>query len=196
MRCMATITVEPATSDRWDDVQAALTGGGDGRSCQCAWWTLRNADFNRSPAEEKQELLADEIAAGPPPGLIAYVDGAAAGWVRVGPRPSQMRIARTRNIVTATREPLDDPEVWAITCFSVRREHRGIGVTTALLDAAVDHARTGGARVVEAYPVDTGGEKQSSNALFTGALRPFLAAGFQEVAERRPGHPLVTKDLR
>jgi hypothetical protein len=48
---MATITIEPATSDRFDDAQHALTGGGDGASCQCAWWTLTNAQWQASSRE-------------------------------------------------------------------------------------------------------------------------------------------------
>ena len=48
---MAHITIEPVTADRFDDAQHALTGGGDGRSCQCQWWTITNAEFQRTPIE-------------------------------------------------------------------------------------------------------------------------------------------------
>ena len=189
------VTIEPATLAQWNDVEQALTGGGDGRSCQCAWWTLTNTGFNTTTADERQALLHDEIAAGPPPGPVAYVDGEAAGWVRIGPRIAQARLARTRNIVGATSEPLDDPRVWAVTCFSIRREHRGEGLTAALLDAAIDYARGAGARLIEAYPTDTAMGTHRANSLFLGTLATFLAAGFAVVGERKPGHPLVALTL-
>ncbi|UJP10700.1 GNAT family N-acetyltransferase [Microbacterium sp. KUDC0406] len=192
---MVTITTERATVDRWDDVQHSLTGGGDGASCQCIWPVLRNKDWNATNLDQRRDMFHDEIAAGPPPGIIAYVDGEAAGWIRVGPRARQARLINTRTIVAATSEPLDDESVWAVSCFVVRREHRGKGVNAALLDAAVEYAQDSGARVFEAYPVDTGGSKGHSNDLFHGVLTTFLSAGFRHTGDLKPGRPLVTREL-
>ncbi|OZB85562.1 GNAT family N-acetyltransferase [Microbacterium sp. 13-71-7] len=192
---MSTITTKAATPTEWEDVQRALTGGGDGASCQCVWPVLRNKDWNATTKDQRVGILRDEITTGPPPGIVAYRDGEAAGWIRIGPRPAQARLAYTRTIVAATQEPLDDGSVWAVTCFSVRRDHRGQGLNAALLAAAVDHARESGARVVEGYPVDTAAVKVSSNELFHGALSTFLAAGFSIVGELRPGRPLVSLEL-
>jgi GNAT superfamily N-acetyltransferase len=193
---MATITTEVATTARWDDVQHALTGGGDGASCQCIWPMLSNKDWNETTTPQRTEMLRAEIGEGPPPGIIAYVDGEAAGWIRIGPRTKQARIPRTRIIAAATPEPFDDDSVWAVTCFVVRREHRGSGLNLELLRAAVDYARESEARLIEGYPVDTGGEKQRSNELFHGTVGTFLAAGFTETAELKPGRTLVTLELR
>ncbi|WES65726.1 GNAT family N-acetyltransferase [Microbacter sp. GSS18] len=194
---MTTVTIEPATADRWDDAQHALTGGGDGRSCQCQWWTLTNARFNASSAEQRRALLHDEIDAGPPPGLIAYVDGEAAGWVRVGPRTSQPRLARTRAFASVSDEPWDDADVWAITCFVVRREHRGSQLMGRMLEAAVAFARAGGARVVEGYPLDPkAGRALGSNQLFTGVVSAFADAGFTEVGRDRPHRAVMALALR
>ncbi|WP_334152058.1 GNAT family N-acetyltransferase [Microbacterium sp.] len=192
---MATITTEVATTARWDDVQHALTGGGDGASCQCIWPMLSNKDWNETTTPQRTELFREEIAEGPPPGIIAYVDGDAAGWIRIGPRTKQARLPRTRIIAAATTEPLDDESVWAVTCFVVRREHRGAGLNHALLDAAIDYARSSGARLIEGYPVDTGGEKQRTNELFHGTLGTFLAAGFESQAQMKPGRTLVALAL-
>lgn len=193
---MAQVTTEVATIERWDDVQHALTGGGDGKSCQCAWWTLTNAEWKATTADERRDFFQEEIRSGPPPGLIAYVDGEPAGWVRIGPRTAQARIPRTRNIAGTTAEPFDDPSVWAVTCFVIRREHRREGLTTVLLDAAIDYAQSAGARLIEAYPVDTSTGKHRANDLFFGTLTTFLAAGFDEVGLRKPGRPLVARALR
>ena len=130
---MATITTHPATSSRWDDLQHALSGGGDGN---------------------------------------------AAGWVRIGPRPSQQRIVHTRAIVRATGEPLDDDGVWSLTCFVVRTQYRGRGLNSVLLAAAVDLAERSGARMIEAYPVDTSHAEHRPNDLYHATLSTFVSSGF------------------
>lgn len=58
---MATITIEPATSPRWDDVQHALSGGGDGRSCQCIWPVVRNKVWQTTTLDERRDMLQAEI---------------------------------------------------------------------------------------------------------------------------------------
>lgn len=193
---MAEITTAPATLAQWHDVQSALTGGGDGRSCQCMWPVLPNKDWQTMSVDERERMLHDEIGAGPPPGLVAYADGQAAGWVRVGPRPIQRRIMRSRIVKDGSQEPLEDDGVWAITCFSIRREHRGQGITRALLDAAGDYARRSGARVLEAYPIDTeSGRETRSNDLYVGALSTFTSAGFEVVAHPTPSRAVVALRL-
>lgn len=187
---MTEIQIIPATSSRFDDVEHALTGGGDGGSCWCQWWMLRNKDFDSTTNEERRDLLRHDLEAQPASALLAYVDGEAAGWVKVAPRTEQPRLANTR-LFQASPESFDDASVWAITCFVVRREHRGLGLSRALLDAAVEHARTHGARVIEAYPIDTGATKTSPNDLFHGALSSFLDAGFDEVARPKETRPIV-----
>lgn len=192
---MVTITTQPATITRWDDVQHSLSGGGDGRSCQCIWPIVRNKVWESTTLDERRDMLHDEIAAGPPPGLVAYVDGEAAGWIRVGPRTVQQRVLHTRAIAAATDEPLDDDSVWAVTCFVVRKEHRGQGLNATLLASALDFARTSGARVIEAYPVDTSSGSHRSNDLYHGTLSTFLAAGFERGPALSARRVLVTRGL-
>ncbi|KJL42577.1 GNAT family N-acetyltransferase [Microbacterium trichothecenolyticum] len=193
---MAHITIEPATADRFDDAQHALSGGGDGHGCQCQWWMITNAEWQKTSRDEREGLLRDEINAGPPPALIAYVDGEAAGWVRIGPRTKQVRIGRTRNFTDGSQEPWDDESVWSVSCFVVRKNHRNQGLNAKLLDAAIDYARTSGARVIEAYPLDPGaGKKIPANDLFHGVLSTFEEAGFREVARPKPHLAIVSLDL-
>lgn len=188
---MSQIEIRPASADRFDDAEHALTGGGDGASCWCQWWMLPNKDFTGTTRDERRELLRGDLAASPASALIAYVDGTAAGWVKVSPRPDQPRLARTRDFQQSP-EPFDDPTVWAISCFVVRKEYRGSGLGGALLAAAVDHAKSNGARIVEGYPVDAEAKKTSSNELFHGALSTFLDHGFTEVARPKPARPIVS----
>lgn len=189
---MPAINVARATQERFDDAQHALTGGGDGASCQCQWWLLTSKGFSTSTRAERTELLRIELGSIPAPALIAYVGGVAAGWVRVGPRVDQPRLARTR-VLAASRVPWTDPDVWAVTCFVVRREYRRQGLAAKLLAAAVEHAQRNGARIIEGYPIDTAVRAANVNSLYVGTLALFQAAGFREVA--RPAEHRVIMEL-
>jgi ribosomal protein S18 acetylase RimI-like enzyme len=152
-------------------------------------------EFDASSRDDKRAMLRKELrGAETSPALIAYVDDVAAGWVRVGPRPSQPALDRSR-IVKGSVEPLDDDGVWAITCFVVRREHRGQGLAKKLTAAAIDHAATHDARVVEAYPVDTDQRKTSNNELFHGSASTFREAGFREVARPTGARVVMALDV-
>lgn len=179
---MSTIRIEAATAVPWSDVERALTGGGDGATCWCQWFMMTRKEFSACSRDELRALLRKELTSSETsPGLIAYVDDSPAGWVRVGPRTSQPALARSR-VVKGSTERLDDGGVWAITCFVVRREHRGQGLAKELTTAAVDHAAAHGARVVETYPIDTDQRKASNNEMFVGSARLFRDAGFGEAA--------------
>ncbi|WP_194419979.1 GNAT family N-acetyltransferase [Microbacterium abyssi] len=192
---MPNITTALASPEVWDDIQHALSGGGDGRSCQCVWPVLTNKEWETTDLDQRTALFQQEVASDRPPGIVAYVDGEPAGWIRIGPRPAQRRLARTRNIIATTREPLDDDEVWGVSCFVVRKEHRGHGLNAVLLEAAIRFAREAGARVIEGYPIDTGKTNVRVNDLFHGALSTFLAAGFTEVPGPKPERPLVSLEV-
>ena len=73
---------------------------------------------------------------------------------------------------------LDDAEL--------ERETRG----RALLDGAIAYARKRRVRMLEAYPVERAG-RQREDALWFGTRSMFDAAGFVEVARRKPTRPVV-----
>jgi len=190
-----TIEILPATGDRFDDAEKALDSG-DGPGCQCQWWLLTNAEFQRASRDELTERFRAEMHSDRAPGLIAYVDGEPAGWVRVGPRIDQARLLRTRDVTTATTQPLDADDVWSISCFVVRMAHRGQGVMKKLLDAAVSTAREADARVIEAYPLDPSVTKRSANQLYRGTVSMFEQAGFDIIERPKPDRALVSLTLR
>ena len=187
--------ITPASQVEWDDVVHALTGGGDGASCSCQWFPMSRPEFDAASREERRERLRAEIAqTSPAPGLVAFVDGQAAGWVRIGPRTSQGRLVNTR-MVKAAAEPADDPAVWAVSCLVVRREFRGQGLAGDLVGAAVAFAQSHGARLVEAYPIDTDRRASSSNELFVGSVRLFERAGFRLTARPTPARAVMAREL-
>ena len=89
---------------------------------------------------------------------------------------------------------MDQPNAWWVVCFAVDQRHRGVGVATALLEAAVDHARAHGATAVEGHPVDTDAlraDRVSGSALFTGTMRTFVGQGFSEIGRTYRSRPVM-----
>jgi hypothetical protein len=64
-----------------------------------------------------------------------------------------------------------------------------------MLKAAVDYARSQGARLLEAYPVDKD-ERSLPDSMFFGAKSMYDRAGFREVARRKATRPVVRRALR
>jgi GNAT superfamily N-acetyltransferase len=197
---MSELEFLPLTPERLPDLAALFGQGGDPKFCWCAFFRVRNIDFAHATAESNREVLEDAVtttaADGRAPGLVAYRDGEAIGWVSVGPRDDYERLTHSKILA-----PLDDKPVWSIVCFVVSRKARGQGVARALLDAAVDYARQHGATLLEAYPVETGGDRVPAAHAYKGTVTMFERAGF-EVAERRqhnrssPIRPIVRRRVR
>lgn len=173
---MAGLEILPLTPERWDSLAALFKEGGDPRWCWCMYLRLRAKDFAANTVARNRDALQALAGDDPAPGLLAYRDDRAVGWVGLGPRAGFERIQRSRVI-----PKLDDRPVWSIVCFAVSEATRGEGVAHALLRGAIDYAREHGAPALEAYPVDTSGDRIASSAAYTGTLPMFLAAGFQVV---------------
>ncbi|MBF6606499.1 MAG: GNAT family N-acetyltransferase [Chloroflexi bacterium] len=189
------MTIVPLTPQRLDDLATLFDQGGDPKWCWCAYFRARGRSFSNSTAVENRSLLGELADRGPAPGLIAYRDGRAVGWVSLGPREDYERLA-----YSTTLAPLDERPVWSIVCFVVGRRERGQGLAGALLDAAIDHARAHGATTIEAYPADTGGDRIPSATAYKGTLSMFERAGFTVVARRQlsrttPVRPIVRMEL-
>jgi ribosomal protein S18 acetylase RimI-like enzyme len=173
------LTIVPLTPDRLDDLASLFDQGGDPKWCWCAWFRVRNRNWSNSTPDTNRALLG-ELAGGPvAPGLVAYRKGQAVGWVSLGPREDYERLAYSKGL-----EPIDDRPVWSIVCFVVGRRERGRGIASALLDAAIEHARSSGATTLEAYPTDTKGDRIASASVYRGTLSMFETAGFTVVARR------------
>ena len=117
------------------------------------------------------------------PGLLAFEEGEAVGWIAVAPRSELTRIVRSR-----ATPPVDDAPVWVIPCVTVRKTHRGRGIAVALIRAAVEYAGEQGAPMVEAYPRADGERTGDDNAYF-GTEPIFRRAGFEIVREPLPNRP-------
>jgi GNAT superfamily N-acetyltransferase len=187
------IEVRAVTGQDWPEVQAVFATPGDPGRCWCQWFRLRGKDFEATPVAARRAALQAECVSGEPgPGVLARVDDVAAGWAAVAPRARYPRLAASPLL---RRLPDDDQPadaVWAVSCFVVRPQFRARGISRALLDGAVEHAQSVGARVLEGYPVDLAVAAGVTAArLYHGATSTFVAAGFTEIARPRPDRPIM-----
>lgn len=190
-----TVIVHPLTPDRWDDLEAIFNAKGCSiaRGCWCMYYRRsgKSADLRAGEtqsARNRSDLMA-LAASDQPPGLIGYQDGVPIGWISLGPRQDFAKLARS-----PVMKPIDELPVWSIVCFVVPSEYRKQGVARALLAGAVEYARQRGVRLLEAYPVDKA-EPSAGESSWFGSKAMYDAAGFEEVARRKPARPMVRLEL-
>jgi GNAT superfamily N-acetyltransferase len=190
------IQVAPLTPARWTDLEIVFGNGrGACGQCWCMYWRMPRRAFEASIGAKTRQLFRARVEAGPPPGLLAYRDGAPVGWVGVGPRADVPGWNGARRLTAPTAEaPADDRQVWAISCFVTKAGCRRQGIATVLLTGAIDWARKNGARVIDACPVDATASRPPIS-LYHGVASTFRRAGFCEVARRRFDRPLLRLQL-
>ncbi|MCV2393011.1 GNAT family N-acetyltransferase [Actinotalea sp. M2MS4P-6] len=190
-----------ADAGRWDDVTTVFGTRGDPSWCWCQYFLTTGRGYEKS-AQHNREALRREVASDDPErsvGLIAYLDDDPVGWVQLGPRGRFPRVTGSRGQQAVLADAgLDAEGAWRVTCFVVRVGHRRQGVATALLDAAVEHARADGARVVEGHAVDDAARasrRAGGSELYPGVLSMFLAAGFHEVGRTSATRAVVARTV-
>jgi GNAT superfamily N-acetyltransferase len=185
------LTVVPVTRSRWRQLEAFFAPNGGYSHCWCTFFRQTSSEFDRgcrNGGAGNRALLERITAEGRVPGLLARTADMTVGWVSVAPREEFSRILRSPLI---DKTSLGEHGVWSIVCFWVPRQHRGHGVARALLSGAVTYAGSKGAKVIEAYPVDTKGGRRAAAGIYTGTLDLFLSAGFTVAYRRRADRPVV-----
>lgn len=161
------LKVKPVTQSTWPDFEALFESRGGPKNCWCMVWRDMPNRAGASAADRKAALHG-RVADGTPIGLVAYLNGEPVGWVSAGPRETFRKLSPEQ----------DDAEegVWSVTCFFLKREHRGDGLAAKLLEEAAAYAFRRGAKVVEGYPVGP----KSPSYRFMGFMDMFAGQGFRE----------------
>lgn len=178
------LSFKPIKRDLWSDLEELFGPNGACGGCWCMFWKLRGKAFDESKGLENRQMHKSMVTSGVATGLLAYWQGEVVGWVAVEPRPAYEKLAHSRAL-----KPMDEQEVWSITCFFVAKRFRRKGIAVELIKAAVSHVRKMGGRIVEGYPVDTMNESPAP-FVFTGTASAFRKAGFREVARNAPTRPI------
>jgi GNAT superfamily N-acetyltransferase len=185
--------VRPLTPDTWADLEELFgqPGASMVRGCWCMYYRRSGkVSVGKDAAAENKRQLRELTDRGEtPPGLVGYVDGRPAGWISLGPREDYAKLKRS-----SVMKPVDDEAVWSVVCTFVDKALRGRGVQHRLLAGAIDHARSHGVGLLEAYPVDKP-QRSEDTFMFFGSRGLYERAGFVEVVRRSPTRLVMRKDL-
>ena len=183
---MLELKVRPLTTKNWHHLEILFGPKGACAGCWCMYWRLRRSVWDKQKGEKNRRALRKIVEAGDPAGVLAYDGEKPVGWCAVAPRPDFVTLENSRIL-----KPVDDQPVWSVPCFFVAREYRRKGVTSQLLQGAVEYARNKGARIVEGYPQDPKSGKMADVFAWTGFASAFKKAGFVEVARRSKTRPVM-----
>ena len=179
------LTIRPLTPDLWPALEDLFGKLGACGGCWCMYW--RVGPSYRGRTADNKTAFEQVVRQGPPPGLLAFAGDLAVGWCQVTPRGALPWIDKVWRVAR-----VDDAPVWSLSCLYVRKGWRRRGVTFALIAAALQAARDGGAPALEAYPFD---RAFSPSATGTGFASTFTRAGFRVVARHAAPRPIMRHDL-
>jgi len=178
------LSFHPLTQKLWRDFELLFGKNGACGGCWCMHWKLRGKDFSENTGNTTRQMQKSIVDSKTVPGLLAYSEGYPVGWIAIEPRNAYPKLAHSRVL-----KPVDDQEVWSVTCFFVEKKHRRRGLTIELLNAAKDYVKDQGGKIVEGYPVEAKGN-QPDPFVYTGTAAAFKQAGFEEVARNSPARPI------
>jgi GNAT superfamily N-acetyltransferase len=127
--------------------------------------------------------------------ILVYEGKAPVGWCQYGPREELPRIDAGRGY-RKVGPPAGEERVWRITCFFVDRDHRGKGVATIGLRAALESIKKRGGGIVEAFPVVSQRMAAVPEWRWFGTKRMFEREGFAAVAPLGTSGLLMRKTIR
>lgn len=161
------LRVAEVSADTWHDFETLFESKGGPSYCWCMTWRATPAEKKHTQSDARKQAIYKRIQEAVPIGLIGYVNDVPVAWCSIAPRSTHRRLVSDRS---------PDEGTWSVTCFFVARSYRHQGIARSMLDAAVRHARSKGAKVVEGYPVDS----DSPSYRFMGFVSTFAEAGFHE----------------
>jgi len=165
----------PLTPERFEDFADVINPNRRTTHCWCLSHRLRAKDIEELGKGDRAQVMRRLCERESPPGVVTYLDGAPVGWCNIGPRAEIPRLDRSKVI-----RPVDSVPVWSIVCVVVRGGHRKKGVTSHLIEGAVEYAASRGAPAAPAYPVEPDGRMDTTMA-FVGTRSMFTRAGFEVV---------------
>lgn len=155
----ATWATHPLTPERFDDFADVVNPNRRATHCWCVPHRLRHADVDELGDGNREQAMRSLCERDVPPGVVTYQDDDPVGWCNIGARGDMPKLVHSKLI-----RPIDDVPVWSIVCMVVRSGHRRQGVTTHLIEGAVEFAASRGAPAVEAYPVDPEGRMDTATS--------------------------------
>ncbi len=139
--------------------------------CNCvAWWVPTWEGWGERTAEENRKLRDSLFERGEHDGYLLYAEGKAVGWAQCGRRDRLEKLCKQFSLST-------EPDVWAVTCFTVAPEFRKKGLGHQFLAGIVSDLKAQGVKRVQAFPKR--GRGLDDGEAWTGPEALYLKAGFR-----------------
>lgn len=167
---------------RWGDFERLFESRGGPKSCWCMVW---RAGAKTTKGADRKAAMRQLVSRDVPVGLLCYSEGEPVAWCSIAPRPTYRELGGLSDVGNRPEH------VWSLVCLFIRRELRGQGLASKIIEAAVQHAKKRGATVVEAYPVDP----DSPSYRFMGYVQMFKDAGFHEAGRAGMRRHVMRLDL-
>jgi len=169
----------PLSRENWPDLEQLFGEKGACGGCWCMYWRLNNITYEAGKGNTNKQRLMKLVESDAPLGVIAYSNDKPVGWCSASPRESLERLKTSRYF-----KPIDDAEVWSISCLYILPEQRRKGLSAQLIREACLFARDQGAKIIESYPIVPVSEKVPEVFAWVGFAETFKQVGFIEV--RKP----------
>ena len=184
------VRCEPATAERWKDLEELFGSRGACGGCWCMTWRKTKKEFDAGKYDVNRRALKKLTASKVPPGVLLYSGDEVVGWCSIAPRTDFVRLEASRVLA-----PVDNKPVWSVSCFFVKKGSRNQGLSVELLKGAIAFAKKHGANIVEGYPNDLA-DKLPDAFVWTGLMASYKRAGFKEVARRSETKPIMRLELK
>lgn len=164
------LKTRPVTTETWADFDTLFSARGGPSYCWCVAWRADHKDPKFATKAGRKAGMKQLVKDGVPVGLLGYLDDEPVAWCSIAPFDTHRSLRKVADDEATAR-------IWSVTCFFVRRDLRGQGLTKQLLAAAVKLARKHKAKLVEGYGVSP----TSPSYRYMGFVPMFKAAGFEEI---------------
>lgn len=180
------LDIQPVTIENWPDMEVLFGPRGAIGGCWCMWWRVKRAEFEAQQGDGNHEAMHAIVESGVVPGILAYHDGQPVAWCSIAPREHFGVLDRSRVL-----KRVDEQPVWSVVCFFMAKGYRHIGLSSRILESAIEYAAQQGARIVEGYPIEPKKDSAPDIYAFTGMVSTFKKLGFEEVARRSETRPIM-----
>ncbi len=169
----------PLDKQSWTAFAQLFGSNGACDGCWCMWWKQNTKEYAEGRGENNRKAMMQAVLNGEQLGLLAFSpQGEVCGWLAFAPRSNYPRLLKSR-----TLKPIDEQEVWSLTCFFIHRNFRGMGIAGRLVNACIAFAEQHQIPLLEAYPTLVEEGRVSSASIFSGVPQVFEKNGFEVVGQ-------------
>lgn len=177
------LTFRPVDRETWADFESLFNAPSGPKYCWCMSWRATAEEGKATTSAVRHDQIEARVHHGIPIGLVVYDAGLPVAWVSLAPKETFRRLGGP--------EPAPGEVVWSLTCMFAARSHRKQGIADHLIAAALEHVKSQGGTVLEAYPV----APDSPSYRYMGFVPAFERHGFVHLGKEGSRRNVMRKVL-